>query len=323
MSKDINQILSPIDAQIGQYQALLEKTLATDSEFIYQVTEHLFSRAGKRLRPGLLFLSAGNKSNPGLVSAGVAIELIHVATLLHDDVIDQSDTRRGIETVNCRWNNLVSVLMGDYLFAKSFKLLVDSGQPRLLEQFSRATQRVSIGELNQVYATGNFDLAETAYMNIIADKTAALFSCACEAGAICDGGDEIKVEALREFGECLGIAFQITDDLLDLIGESTKTGKQLGSDIREGWPTLPLIYALRNGGNYYKDQLVKLHKQGFDQGEFEEVVKFVRDAGGIDYADSQARVYSERAKKAVADITGLDYKDNLIQLADFAVSRDK
>ncbi|MCP4582505.1 MAG: polyprenyl synthetase family protein [candidate division Zixibacteria bacterium] len=323
MSKDINQILSPIEAQIKRHQALLEETLATDSEFIFQITDHLFSRTGKRLRPGLIFLSAGHSDKPALVYASVAIELIHVATLLHDDVIDQSDKRRGIETVNHRWNNLVSVLMGDYLFAKSFKLLVDSGSTKLLDRFSQATQRVSIGELNQVYATGNFDLAENTYINIIADKTAALFACACEAGAICNGGDEIKEKALREFGENLGIAFQITDDLLDIIGESTKTGKQLGSDIREGWTTLPLIYALRNGGNYYKDQLVKLYKQGFSQGEFDNVVKFVREAGGIDYADTQARKYSERAKEAVAGISGLDYKENLIQLADFAVAREK
>jgi octaprenyl-diphosphate synthase len=215
------------------------------------------------------------------------------------------------------------VLMGDYLFAKSFKLLVDSGSPKLLDRFSRATERVSIGELNQVYATGNFDLAEKAYLEIIADKTAALFSCACEAGVICNGGDESKEKALRDFGENLGIAFQITDDLLDLIGESTKTGKQLGSDIREGWVTLPLIHALKNDGNSYKEQLVKLYNDGFSGGEFEEVVKFVRDAGGIEYADDKARKYSERAKEAVAGISDLDYKDNLIQLADFAVTREK
>jgi len=323
MIRDIEIILSPIAPKIKRYSDLLEKTLTTDSDFIYQITDHLFSRTGKRLRPGLIFLSGGHADNDSLIYAAVAIELIHVATLLHDDVIDQSDKRRGIETVNYRWNNLVSVLMGDYLFARSFKLLVDSGSPKLLDRFSKATQRVSIGELNQVYATGNFDLAEKAYLDIIADKTASLFACACEAGAICDGGDEKKERALRDFGEYLGIAFQITDDLLDLIGEPTKTGKQLGSDIREGWVTLPLIYALRNGGNTYKDQLVKLYKKGLTQGEFEEVVKFVRDSGGIDYADQEARKFSQRAKEVVAGLSGLDYKDNLLQLADYAVARDK
>jgi octaprenyl-diphosphate synthase len=323
MDNSIETIFSPIIPQIKRYEELLEKTLTTDSEFIYKVTDHLFSSSGKRLRPGLIFLASGKNNNPSSIYAAVAIELIHVATLLHDDVIDQSDKRRGNETVNHRWNNLVSVLMGDYLFAKSFKLLVDSGSTKLLDRFSAATERVSIGELNQVYATGNFDLAENVYLEIIADKTAALFACACEAGVICDGGDEAKEKALRDFGENLGIAFQITDDLLDLIGESTKTGKQLGSDIREGWATLPLIYALKNGGNSYKKQLVKLYKQGFSRGEFEDVVKFVREAGGIDYADSQARVFSERAKEAVAAISDLDYKDNLIQLADFAVIREK
>lgn len=323
MVKDIGSILTPIAPRIKQYRELLEESLTTDSEFIFKITEHLFSGTGKGLRPGLIFLTSGRSNNRSSVYAAVAIELIHVATLLHDDVIDQSDIRRGIETVNHRWNNLVSVLMGDYLFAKSFKLLVDSGSAKLLDRFSKATERVSVGELNQVYATGNFELAEKVYLEIIADKTAALFACACEAGIICDGGDEAKEKALREFGENLGIAFQITDDLLDLIGESTKTGKQLGSDIREGWITLPLIYALKNGGNSYKQQLVQLYKKGFDKDEFEEVVKFVRDTGGIEYADNQARKYSERAIEAVAGIPDLDYKENLIQLAEFAVSREK
>lgn len=323
MKDDLDLIFSPIESQIKQYDMLLEKTLATDSEFIYDITKHLFSRTGKRFRPGLLFLCAGQTEKPAAMHAAVAIELIHIATLLHDDVIDQSDQRRGIDTVNYRWNNLVSVLMGDYMFAKSFKLLVDSGSPKLLERFSRATERVSIGELNQVYYTGNFDLSESIYLKVIADKTASLFACACEAGAICDGDDDQKKKALRDFGEYLGIAFQITDDLLDLIGESAKTGKQLGSDIREGWVTLPLIHALKNGGNSSKDRIVKLYNEGFTEERFENVVNFVREAGGIEYADREAQRYSELAKESVANIKGLVYKDNLLKLADIAVTRDK
>ncbi len=323
MSKDFREIFSPVEPWIKRYEELLEKILSTDSSFIYTITEHLFSSTGKGLRPGLIFLTSGRHANDTSLHAAVAIELIHVATLLHDDVIDESARRRGQETVNYRWNNLVSVLMGDYLFAKSFKLLVDSNSTKLLDRFSRATERVATGELNQVYATGNFDLAEKVYYEIIADKTAALFACACEAGIISNGGDEKTENALREFGENLGIAFQIADDLLDLIGETTKTGKQLGSDIREGWVTLPLIYALQNGGNSYRDHLVKMYKNGFNDDEFEDVVKFVRDAGGIEYADNQAKKYSELAKEAVADINDLDYKDNLIKLADFAAARDK
>lgn len=323
MSKEFGKIFTPVESWIKQYEELLQQSLSSDSSFIYTITEHLFSSTGKGLRPGLIFLSAGRHANKASLYAAVAIELIHVATLLHDDVIDESDKRRGIQTVNFKWNNLVSVLMGDYLFAKSFKLLVDSESTRLLDRFSSATERVATGELNQVYATGNFDLAENVYYEIIADKTAALFACACEAGIISNGGDSKKEKALREFGENLGIAFQITDDLLDLIGETSKTGKQLGSDIREGWVTLPLIYALQNGGNSYKDKLVKLYKNGFNNDEFEDVVRFVREAGGIDYADSQARKYSERAKEAVAGISDLDYKENLIELADFAVAREK
>ncbi len=323
MSMDIEKILSPIAPNIQKFEALLERTLSTDSSFILQITEHLFSRTGKLLRPGLIFLSAGHTVNTGAVHAAVAVELIHVATLLHDDVIDQSSTRRGIETVNYRWNNLTAVLMGDYLFAKSFKLLIDSGSHKLLDSFAIATQRVSIGELNQVNLTGNLDVEESDYLRVVADKTASLFACSCEAGIVCNGGDEASIKALREFGENLGIAFQITDDLLDLIGEPSKTGKQLGSDIREGWVTLPMIYTLQNGGNSYKYQIHKLYKEGFTPDEFEQVVEFVRDTGGIDYANQKARKYSERAKAAVTDIKGLDFKENLIELAEFAITREK
>ena len=323
MSNDISLIFSPVASKIRRYETLLKEVLETDSEFIYKITKHIFSQSGKQLRPGLIFLSTGQSDSHNAVYASVAIELIHVATLLHDDVIDQSETRRGIDTVNYRWNNLASVLMGDYLFAKSFKLLVNSGSQKLLERFAAATERVATGELNQVYMTGNFDITEKEYLKVIADKTASLFACACESGIICNGGDEAKKKALRDFGENLGLAFQITDDILDLIGEPTKTGKQLGSDIREGWATLPMIHALRNGGGNYKKQIPKLHKDGFTQTEFEQVVSFIRDTGGIEYASQQARICGERAKDAVADIEGLDYKENLLKLADFAVVRDK
>lgn len=322
MNKEIELIFSPISAKIKQYDMLLKQTLTSDSELIGQVSDYLFSRSGKLLRPGIIFLSAGQTDDIRVVYAALAIELIHVATLLHDDVIDQSTKRRGVESVNYRWSNLISVLMGDYLFAKAFGLLVESGLQKLLKNFSVATQRVSVGELNQVYNTGNLDLAEEDYLRVISDKTASLFACAGEAGIICNGGDERKRRAMREYGENLGIAFQITDDLLDLVGETTKTGKQLGSDIREGWITLPLIYALRNGHKSYRDRIVKLYKEDFNQNEFERVVDFVHQNGGIDYADQKARGYIQKAKKAVADIEGLDYKENLIKLADFAVYRE-
>ncbi|MCD6163437.1 MAG: polyprenyl synthetase family protein [candidate division Zixibacteria bacterium] len=323
MSMDTDLIFKPIANHIERYDALLKEMLETDSEFIFKITKHLFSRTGKRLRPALLFLSVGRTDNPAAVYAAVAIELIHAATLLHDDVIDESDARRGIETVNHRWDNLVSVLMGDYLFSKSFKLLVKSGFQKLLEGFAAATERVSIGELNQVYLTGNFDIDEDQYLRVLADKTASLFACACESGVICNGGDEERMKNMREFGENLGIAFQITDDILDLVGEPTKTGKKLGSDIREGWVTLPMIHSLRNSDGSYKDKIIKLYNSEFTNDGFEKVIKFISDNDGIDYADQKARMFSERAKEALAKADGLDYKENLLKLADFAVVRDK
>ena len=321
-SVKLQDVLTPVSGHLRRFEEEYKRSLESDSSIIRQITEHLYGGAGKRLRPALIFMTCGDLSDASIHSA-LAVEFIHTATLLHDDVVDESRTRRGIETVNHKWNNLVSVLMGDYFFAKAFNMLVKAESPEIMGSFARATERVSIGELNQVFYTGDFDITEERYLDIIADKTASLFACACEAGAICDGDDDQKKKALRDFGEYLGIAFQITDDLLDLIGESAKTGKQLGSDIREGWVTLPLIHALKNGGNSSKDRIVKLYNEGFTEERFENVVNFVREAGGIEYADREAQRYSELAKESVANIKGLVYKDNLLKLADIAVTRDK
>jgi geranylgeranyl pyrophosphate synthase len=319
---DFSPVFDTISNQLERFEIKYGEILESDSVIIRKITEHLHGAAGKRLRPALIYLTAGRADEDALYPA-LAMELIHTATLLHDDVIDESATRRGIETVNHKWNNLISVLMGDYLFAKAFGLLVKAGKPELMASFATATERVSIGELNQAFYTGDFDIKEDTYIQVIADKTASLFACSAEAGAICSGHDPETCRQLRCYGENLGMAFQIADDLLDLIGETAKTGKSLGSDIREGWVTLPLIYALNNGNGEYKARLKDILGGNVAQSDLDEVVAFVRENGGIEYAEQKARGYVEKAVAVLGGLDGLPTKTALENLASLAAVRDR
>jgi octaprenyl-diphosphate synthase len=320
---DFSNILKPIDEHLSKFETEYHKVLTSDSEIIAQITNHLMSSSGKRLRPALLFLTAGKYNESSLYSA-LAIELIHTATLLHDDVVDESPTRRGIETVNYKWNNLISVLMGDYFFAKAFRLLVKANSHEIMRSFATATERVATGELNQAFYTGDFDITEESYLQVISDKTASLFSCSAEAGALCAGGNGKVRDGLKKYGEYVGMAFQITDDLLDLIGESKKTGKTLGSDIREGWVTLPLIEALKhdNGDSGAKEKFGRILGTDAGQSDIEEIVEFVRDKGGIKYAEQRARSYVKNAIDIIHQLDGIPMKTELVELANLSAARD-
>jgi octaprenyl-diphosphate synthase len=255
--------------------------------------------------------------------AALAVELIHTATLLHDDVIDVSSTRRGLPTVNSKWNNLVSVLMGDYLFSKAFRLLVQANSVDLLEAFSRATERVSIGQLVEIQHINNFDICEADYFSLIADKTASLFAVSCEAGAILAGRPEGEREKIREFGEKVGVAFQISDDLLDIVGTEAVTGKTVGNDLREGKVTLPLIYTLNNGGGPRKSEIAALLKNGAENGSVEKVARIVLESGGVEYAQKKALQYGHEAFELLAGLPATAFKKSLEEVARFAASREQ
>ena len=320
---DFSKILAPISEQMETFEAELREVLQADSQIVTEITDYLYSGAGKRLRPALLFLSAGNVNYRAMQSA-LAVELIHTATLLHDDVIDESHTRRGMQTVNSKWNNMVAVLMGDYLFAKSFNLLVKADLPDLMTSFSKATERVSVGELNQAFHTGDFNIAEKTYIGIIADKTASLFACSAEAGAICSGRDNRTCQALRDYGEYVGLAFQIADDLLDLTGEAKKLGKSLGSDIRGGWITLPLIEAFKNDGDGSRERLkYMLSSRKVSDSDIGEIARFASEKGGILYAQQKASSYVQKAIDALKSLDELPMKSALVELAQTAAVRDR
>ncbi|HVP35949.1 MAG TPA: polyprenyl synthetase family protein [Terriglobales bacterium] len=323
---DLDSILLPVKSDLDMVEKRLEEYLYSDSPLIFQVAQYLLERKGKRLRPALVLLSFGENGDSRkhqALDAAIAIELIHTATLLHDDVIDQSATRRGKESINYRWSNLVSVLMGDYLLAKAFKILVQTKIPSLLNAISRATERVSIGELLQIQERGNHDLTEDVYLRIISDKTASLFSVACQSGAIARGGEENVQKVYQRYGEDFGISFQIIDDLLDLIGDKEKTGKELGNDLQEGKITLPLIYALASSEDGTRDKILKLLEEGFKPGHFIEVRAFVEKEGGVDYSRRRASDFGKSALEVISGLKASEHKNSLTQLVDFILTREK
>jgi len=321
---ELNEMTRPIARDLQAFDRKLDKYLSAESALINSVIKHIMAARGKRLRPALLFLSSrsGGYYSGKLVEAALAIELIHTATLLHDDVIDESEIRRGQRTVNHRWNNLVSVLMGDFLFSRAFVIMVNTGSTEVIKSISRATARVSFGELRQIEEAANYDLREKEYIKIISDKTAALFATACEVGPLMKKADPGITKKFRDFGENVGIAFQITDDLLDFVGDSEKTGKYPGADLMQGKVTLPLIYSLAKSSQKVRSEITGILDNGINKRGVKQVVKFVTEQGGINYAYDIARNYSERAAALFDYGENNIYSRTLKDILEFTVTRD-
>jgi octaprenyl-diphosphate synthase len=278
---------------------------------------------GKRIRPAFLFLStrAANFFSERSIDASLAIELIHTATLLHDDVVDEAEMRRGQETVNHKWKNLISVLMGDYIFAKAFRVMVDVGSIELIDVICRATERLSVGELRQIEETRNYALSEEEYFEIISDKTASLFSVSCESGPILAGRDRQERQRYARFGEEIGTAFQIADDLLDFTGDPQTTGKERGNDVMNGLVTLPLIHTLRSVNEASRREIIGVLKEEKREESFSRIHAYVEQSGGLEYASRRANELSERALDSIGNIGGSIYYDSLVSIVRFAVAR--
>jgi len=328
---ELDSILSPVKKNLALFDQKLTENLNSDSILISQVASHLVNRRGKRLRPAMVFLSYGlcmdskahSSPTPQVMNVALAIEFIHTATLLHDDVIDQSKVRRGQVSVNHKWNNLVSVLMGDFLLAKALRLLVETESPSLLSTISKATVNLSIGEMSEVQESHNLDLDEETYFQIISDKTASLFTASCEGGAVAAGADPGMQKKLREYGHNLGMAFQITDDLLDWVGESEKTGKGLGTDLKEGKITLPLIHTLRECDPPTRKKITRLLKNDFNQKDFDQILSLMKGNGGVEYAHKKASSFGKKAQNCLSDSKDSEYKNALQDLIKFVIKREK
>jgi len=323
MDIELKRYLAPVSESLAEFEVAFRESIAGNSGLQGAIADHLIAGRGKRMRPALVLLSHRSQvpNGPAAIPAAVAIELIHTATLLHDDVIDVSDRRRGQLSVNARWNNLAAVLMGDHLFARAFGVLVELRNHRLLEAVSSATKRVAVGELLQLQQNRNFDLTEAEYIRVISDKTASLFGAACQAGVLEAAPDSDDASKYQEFGEMLGMSFQIVDDLLDYIGDSEKTGKERGNDIKEGKITLPLIQALKSADSASRREILETIKN-YTPNDFDAVRDFISRNGGFDYAQRKAVQLKDNALEFLGRLAASPYRQSLESIVDYSVSRN-
>ncbi len=322
-SHDFAQVRDLAAADMRRVDALIRRRLASDVVLINQIADHIVASGGKRLRPMLHVLAASAAGYHGEhhVKLAAIIEFIHTSTLLHDDVVDESDLRRGRKTANALWGNAASVLVGDFLYSRSFQLMVELDDMRIMRILADTTNTIAEGEVLQLLNIGNADVSETAYLAVIERKTAVLFAAATELGGLLGGLPQAQVADLRCYGMELGYAFQIADDLLDYTGDAGTLGKNIGDDLAEGKPTLPLIYALQRGSP--KEQVVI--RRAIEQGGTEEqgsIRAVVESTGGLDYTAQLAEVEARRAEEALAAVPATAYRDALAELARFAVNRN-
>ena len=319
----LSEIYKPIQEDLARVQDVLGACVATEDNLIHQVSRYVFSASGKRLRPALVLLSSkiGDKDGENVVYLAAAIELIHIASLIHDDVIDRADLRRKETTVNSKWGNELSVLFGDYIYSKAFSLLARIEGSEILSALSRATSIMCEGEMIQIAERHNWDLSEEEYLSIIRKKTASLFSASCELGAVLGGADSEKVNALSRYGSNFGIAFQIVDDCLDITGEEKDLGKSLGSDLKGGKMTLPLISLLNSVSEKERKEVKSLLQSEGRPAPQAQIKQMAREYRAIDYSLNKAREYIDRAKGALKILEGPVLKEHFLDLADDLLGR--
>ena len=307
---------------LKQVDAVIHQRLNSDVELIRQVADYIIGSGGKRLRPALVILSARSCGYAGSQHHQLAavVEFIHTATLLHDDVVDDSHLRRGRATANSTFGNAAAVLVGDFLYSRAFQMMVDVQSMRVMEVLADATNAIAEGEVMQLLHVHNPEVNEQDYLRVVRAKTAKLFEAAGRLGAILAGAPPQQEQALADYGMHLGTAFQLVDDILDYSGDLAQTGKNLGDDLAEGKTTLPIIYAMRHG-NAEQTAVVRNALVRGGLGDFEPVLNAMREAGALDYTRAQAEVSAGEARNAIAMLPDSKYRDSLLELAAFAVTR--
>ena len=320
---DLRAIQALAAPEMAAVDALIRRRLASDVVLINQVAEYIIGAGGKRLRPMLLLLAAGALGHRGADAHQLAavVEFIHTSTLLHDDVVDESDLRRGRKTANAVWGNAASVLVGDFLYSRSFQLMVELGRMDVQRILADTTNTIAEGEVLQLLHVRNPDTDEAAYLRVIERKTAILFAAATRLGALLAGADAGTQQALHDYGLRLGYAFQIADDVLDYASDADTMGKNLGDDLAEGKATLPLIHAMRHSDAAVRAELRRIVEHG-EVDALPAVQAAIAACGSLDYSRERARAYAREAIDAIAVLPDNDFTAALRGLAHYAVGRD-
>ena len=322
----IEKIFPLVEKELQAIEEEMTRNLVSGIVMIPTVSRYLIASGGKRFRPMLLILCAKlcGYHGPRAIPLAGTIEFIHTATLLHDDVVDRAFMRRGMASANSVWGDGASVLVGDFLFTKSFWLIVKDGDLRILDLVSYATTRMAEGEVMQMVKMGNPDITEEDYYYVVINKTAVLISAACQVGAILGESSPEREKALADFGLNLGIAFQLMDDILDYISAEEEFGKTIGKDLSEGKITLPLIYTLKTCSPEDKKFLAQIIRDPKErEGDLQSVLALVRKSAGIDYTIRQAETFAGKATSAIAGFPDGREKDALLTLAEYTIRRKK
>jgi octaprenyl-diphosphate synthase len=321
-SMPLESIRTLVKEDLESIDRFIISQLASNIPMVKQVIEYVLTCGGKRVRPLVLLLSARALDHRGTqhIDLAAVIELIHTATLLHDDVVDSSTLRRGHKTANIIWGNDASVLIGDFLYSRAFQIVVELGQNPILNIFAKATPYIAEGEILQLTNCNNPDTTELFYFEIIQRKTAKLFEIAAQLGATLSTVCRAQIEAMREFGLHLGLAYQLIDDALDYSQSAEQTGKNVGQDIAEGKATLPLIYAMRKSKGPDLEILREAIKSGSSD-HLTEILGIIESTDAIQYTAETAKHHAFKAKQALAQVPSTSYRQGLETLSDFVVSR--
>ena len=319
---DLKSILAPIVGDMRQVDDTIHARLQSQVALINEIGRYITAAGGKRLRPALVLLAAralGAHGSEAVIHAAM-IEFIHTSTLLHDDVVDESGLRRGQKTANAVWGNAGAVLCGDFLYSRAFQMMVESGRMQVMQVMADATNAIAEGEVLQLLNCGDPDTDETRYLRVIELKTARLFEAGCRLGAISAEQGEAMQQAMHAYGHHLGLAFQLIDDVLDYTADATISGKNVGTDLAEGKPTLPLIQAMRSGDATQRELIRDAITHGrVDQ--LENVLKAVESTGAIPYTRALAERHSRAAIDSLGDVPDSPYKTAMIELARFNTDR--
>ena len=310
--------LAPVAEDMAAVDALIRRRLDSDVALVRQVAEYLVGSGGKRLRPAMLLLACGaaGYGGPARLELAAVIEFIHTATLLHDDVVDASDLRRGRTTANAAFGNAAAVLVGDFLYSRAFQMMVEIDDMRVMQVLSEATNTIAAGEVMQLMGSHDPEVGEERYLEVIRRKTAKLFEAAAQLGGVLSRQGNFE-QRLAEYGRHVGTAFQLVDDVLDYGGD---LGKSLGDDLAEGKPTLPLIYTMRRG-NAEQAALVRRAITEGGRDDFAAVLQAIRASGALDYARAAAEREAAAASRAIDALPASQFKRSLLELASFAVTR--
>ena len=314
-------VYAPIAAELKQVETILQTELRSDAPFVDQLLEHSWLLGGKRIRPVFLLLSgaAVGQLTPAHFQLAAALEMIHTATLVHDDILDQADTRRHRPTANSIWGAKQSILLGDYLFTHSFHIAAKGGSCEALQMLAQASNRVCEGEMRQNAWQGDFELSESDYLRMITEKTAELCGVGCRIGALLSGASKEVVQQFETYGRNLGVAFQIIDDVLDIVGQHDQMGKTLGTDLLNQKPTLPVIHCLENLPEDQTKQLIQFLQDPASTAQQLQV--YLAKTGSIEYARLRAREHAQAAIDFAASLESNDCSQALVSLADFVQQR--